>query len=80
VTNAFSAPAQSFGATVILTVPKRTKDKRPMHGQQKRLHARAIKRIYDRRSRQLVGWLYEWNTGELVPRWKANAHTDVIYD
>lgn len=46
----------------------------------KRVHARAIKRILDRQSGELVGWLYEWNTGALVPRWKAEAQEDVIYD
>jgi hypothetical protein len=46
----------------------------------KRVHARAVKRILDRQSGELVGWLYEWNTGALVPRWKAEAHQDVIYD
>tara|TARA_R110002126_G_C10490653_1_gene504177 strand:+ start:39632 stop:39919 length:288 start_codon:yes stop_codon:yes gene_type:complete len=46
----------------------------------KRVHARAIKRILDRQSGEVVGWLYEWNTGALVPRWKADAHKDVIYD
>lgn len=46
----------------------------------KRVHARAVKRILDRQSGELVGWLYEWNTGALVPRWKAEAHEDVIYD
>lgn len=46
----------------------------------KRVHARAVKRILDRQSGELVGWLYEWNTGALVPRWKTDAHEDVIYD
>lgn len=46
----------------------------------KRVHARAVKRIFDRESGELVGWLYEWNTGSLVPRWKAEAFDDVIYD
>ncbi|MEJ8563581.1 hypothetical protein QTO30_21635 [Yoonia sp. GPGPB17] len=48
--------------------------------QQKRLHACAVKRILDRQTGELVGWLYEWNTGELVPRWKAKAQTDIVYD
>lgn len=45
----------------------------------KRVHARAIKRIFDRESGELVGWLYEWNTGCLVPRWKSKAYKNVIY-
>lgn len=44
-----------------------------------RVHARAVKRIFDRESGEQVGWLYEWNTGSLVPRWKAEAYDDVIY-
>lgn len=46
----------------------------------KRLHAKAIKRILDQETRELVGWLYEWNNGDIVPRWKAKAQTDVIYE
>lgn len=46
----------------------------------KRVHARAVKRIFDRETGQLVGWLYEWNTGSLVPRWKSEACEDVIYE
>ncbi len=47
---------------------------------EKRLAARAIKRILDRQSREVVGWLYAWNTGEQVPMWK-NAHCeDVVYE
>ena len=46
----------------------------------KRVHARAVKRIFDRETGQLVGWLYEWNTGSLVPRWKSEAREDVIYE
>lgn len=44
-----------------------------------RLQARAIKRILSRRSGEHVGWLYEWNTGALVPRWKSEVCYDVIY-
>lgn len=46
----------------------------------KRVSARAVKRIFDRQSGELVGWLYEWNTGSLVPRWKTEVHKDVVYD
>ena len=47
---------------------------------EKRLAARAIKRILDRQSRELVGWLYEWNTGEQVPMWKNAHREDVVYE
>jgi len=46
----------------------------------RRTDARAVKRIYDRGSGELVGWLYEWNTGALVPRWKSETYEDVFYD
>ena len=49
-------------------------------GAARRLHAHAVKRIYDRHSGELIGWLYEWNTGEIVPRWKEQAQADVTYD
>lgn len=80
MTNSADTPASSTGATVILSVPTRTRRPRPAGKESKRLHARAVKRILDRETGALVGWLYEWNTGELVPRWKTKAQSDVIYD
>lgn len=47
---------------------------------EKRLAARATKRILDRQSREVVGWLYEWNTGEQVPMWKNEHRDDVVYE
>ena len=29
----------------------------------KRLEAKAIERILDAKTREVVGWLYQWNTG-----------------
>ncbi|MEN8950657.1 hypothetical protein [Planktotalea arctica] len=46
----------------------------------KRLEAKPIKRILDRKTREVVGWLYEWNTGERVPMWKDGCKTDVVYE
>ena len=46
----------------------------------KRLYARAIKRIHDSKSGDLVGWLCEWNTGSVVPPWIAGARKDVYYE
>jgi hypothetical protein len=80
MTNGADMPANSTGSTVILCVPARARKSRPVSNGQRRLHARAIKRILDRETGDLVGWLYEWNTGELVPRWKTKAQKDVIYD
>ena len=68
------------GSTVVLGVPNRVRKSRPAGILLKRLHACAVKRILDRQTGELVGWLYEWNTGELVPRWKAKAQTDIVYD
>ena len=46
---------------------------------EERLFAHAVKRIYDRQTGEHVGWLYEWNNGDLVPRWSAAPHSDVVY-
>lgn len=46
----------------------------------KRTQAQAVKRIFDKSSGELVGWLYEWNTGEMVPRWQGEARKDVYYE
>jgi hypothetical protein len=43
-------------------------------------HAHPVKRILDRKSRNIVGWLYEWNTGQIAPMWKDKPCEDVIYD
>lgn len=53
---------------------------KPSKKENMRLHARAIKRIYDRRTGEHVGWLYQWNNGSLAPRWKSKAYEDIIYD
>jgi hypothetical protein len=45
-----------------------------------RLHAEPIRRILDRSTREVVGWLYEWNTGSLVPMWKNGRKSDVVYE
>jgi len=42
------------------------------------LEAKAITRILDARTREVVGWLYEWNTGEVLPRWKYGRMENVI--
>ena len=75
-----SISGRQVGATVILNVPARPRSKTRAGKEPKRLHAKAIKRILDRETGDLVGWLYEWNTGERVPRWKAKAHKDIVYD
>lgn len=44
------------------------------------LYAEPVKRILDRSTREVVGWLYEWNTGSLVPMWKCGRKSDVVYE
>jgi len=46
----------------------------------RRTHAKPIKFIRDINTREVVGWLYQWNTGALVPMWKDGQRTGVIYD
>ena len=72
--------AGSMGATVILKLPPHKRRRRRSNNQPGRLHAQAIRRILDRKTGEVVGWLYEWNTGERVPRWKGKAHKDIAYD
>lgn len=47
---------------------------------QKKLEAKAIRRILDAKTRKVVGWLYQWNTGTLAPRWKDGPVADVVYE
>lgn len=42
--------------------------------------AKAVKRILDARTREIVGWLYEWNDGTQTPLWKDGAKSDVTYE
>lgn len=46
----------------------------------KREHAEPVKFIRDKDTRDVVGWLYKWNTGALVPMWKNDVCENVIYD
>ena len=68
------------GTSVVLRGPRRVKRSRVAPKEPTRLHAHAVNRILDRETGELVGWLYKWNTGELVPRWKAETKSDVFYD
>tara|TARA_R100001369_G_scaffold52398_2_gene79209 strand:+ start:5837 stop:6109 length:273 start_codon:yes stop_codon:yes gene_type:complete len=44
-----------------------------------RQSATPVKRIVDRDTGAHVGWLYEWNTGKLVPMWVGNPCENVAY-
>jgi hypothetical protein len=63
-----------------LTDAIRTLRDPPMVAVKNRLEAQPCKRILDRQSRDVVGWLYEWNTGEFVPMWKQGRQEDVIFE
>lgn len=44
------------------------------------MEARAIKRIRDARTKDVVGWLYRWDEGGEFRMWKDGPRSDVIYD
>lgn len=44
-----------------------------------RKHAEPVKRVIDTQSKQLVGWLYQWNTGHFAVLWLGEKRTDVEY-
>ena len=45
-----------------------------------RRHAEPIKIIRDKDTLDVVGWLYKWNTGALVPMWKDGKCANVIFE
>lgn len=42
--------------------------------------AHPIRRVLDQNSRDVVGWLYRWNTGHLAVMWKNERCDNVIYE
>ena len=46
----------------------------------RRQEARVIARIRDRDTREVVGYLYEWNTGQLNVMWKGEVRANVVYE
>lgn len=42
--------------------------------------AKPVKRILDQSTGEVVGWLYQWNTGGLAPMWKDGACKDYIIE
>lgn len=50
---------------------------------EEKIEGKAIARILDAETREIVGYLYEWNTGAVDPKWTDDvprAEKDVIYD
>jgi hypothetical protein len=45
-----------------------------------REQGRPVKRVLDQRSREVVGWLYQWNTGQFGIMWKAEHCDNVVYE
>ena len=46
----------------------------------RRSEAQPIKKIIDQETGAHVGWLYEWNTGELEPMWCNGPKLNVRYE
>lgn len=71
------------GLVELRAMPRRRSSGKPFATAQAgttRLHAQVVKRILDPETGELLGWLYQWNTGEFTPLWKSEARDDVIYD
>jgi hypothetical protein len=45
-----------------------------------RLTGEPIKRILCKKTNTLVGYLYQWNNGDLQPAWLNNAVAEVRYE
>ncbi|RLQ84973.1 hypothetical protein [Notoacmeibacter ruber] len=47
---------------------------------EKKSHGAAVARILKRSTREHVGYLYQWNTGEKQDGWFSDTIEDVIYE
>jgi hypothetical protein len=45
-----------------------------------RLTGEPIKRIFCKKTNTLVGYLYQWNNGDLQPAWLSDIQADVRYE
>lgn len=46
-----------------------------------KIEGKAVARILDTQTKDIVGHLYEWNTGARTPKWNDDiVREDVIYD
>ena len=50
-----------------------------MRDEPRLLEAIPIQRIVRPSTGETVGWIYQWNTGELAPLWLAEEYDDVVY-
>ena len=51
--------------------------------QETKIEGKAIARILDAKTREIVGYLFEWNTGDINPKWIDDIprdEEDVIYE
>ena len=49
----------------------------------RKTEGKAIARIRDARTREIVGYLFEWNTGDIDPKWNDDVprdEKDVVYE
>ncbi|MEL6694325.1 MAG: hypothetical protein AAFQ12_15040 [Pseudomonadota bacterium] len=49
----------------------------------RKIEGKAIARILDARTQETVGYLFEWNTGEIDPKWNdeiPREEKDVVYE
>jgi len=49
----------------------------------RKIEGRAIARILDAETREIVGYLFEWNTGVIDSKWNDDIQRDekdVVYD
>ena len=49
----------------------------------RKIEGKAIARILDAKTQETVGYLFEWNTGEIDPKWNDEIprdEKDVVYE
>lgn len=49
----------------------------------KKIEGKAVARILDAKTREVVGYLFKWNNGRIDPKWKDDiqrAEEDIVYD
>ena len=49
----------------------------------KKIEGKAIARILDARTQEIVAYLFEWNTGDIDPKWNDDIERDekdVVYE